>query len=293
MKRYQKIINFLLLLVFIFSFSVVWARPSFLEMRNQDREEYQRLMNEGKRGFKKFMESKEDFKTAKERYRQMKTERAAELLKERGRQFLLNMIEARFKHLEALKKRIQVAKKITNQDKEALLSQIDEQVVWLSSKKQEVQNAQTEEELTSLAKEIRDYIKNTRVLMKKIIGGILAGKVAWVVEKSEETSKTISQKIDSLKDKGHNTSSLEVNLAEFNSKIEAAKKELEKARNSFSQISSGDEANKLFQEGMKYLKNAHRYLQEARQILVKIKNEIRKAEGEEETEEESETIPTQ
>lgn len=278
MKRYQKNLLFVTLFAFIFSFSYVWAKPSFLEMGTKEREEYRNMVKEYNYVFGKFKTSKEEFLAAKQKYQQMKTERVENLVRERAKQFLQNMIEARIRHLEALKKRIELTKKIKDQEKETLLSQITEQINWLNSEKSKVEAAQTKEEITALSQEIKDYLKNNRLVMKKIIGEILAAKVSWVIEKAEEISQKVSQQIESLKTKGYNTQTLESNLSQYNSKIESAKTELSKAENAFSQITNAENVTQ-FQEGMKYLKNAHRYLQEAKQILAKIKAEINQAQS--------------
>ena len=284
MKGYKRAFIILSLSLFLTSFSLVWAKPSYLEFNSQQREEFKNLIEKSDEGFSRYLKSKEDFNSTKEKLRQMNDERVRALVQERAKLFLENMIEARILHLKALRKRVEVAKKINEEDRNRILSQIDAQIKWFEDKKNEASEIKNQEDIKKMAQEMKSYLNQNRAFMKKIIGQILVARSNWVVEKFEETSKNLSQKINDLKNQGKDVSGLETKLNDFNNKIEEAKNKLQQAQSSFEKIETNQDAKSVFQEGMKSLKEAHQLLREAHKILVEIKVGINKLTGVEDQE---------
>lgn len=284
MKGHKKAFVILSLSLFLTSFSLAWAKPSYLEFNSRQREEFKNLIEKSGEGFSKYLKSKEDFNSTKEKLRQMNDERVRALVQERAKLFLENMIEARILHLKALRKRVEVAKKIREEDRNRILSQIDAQIKWFEDKKNEVSQIKNQEDIKKIAQEMKSYLNQNRAFMKKIIGQILVARSNWVVEKFEETSKNLSQKINDLKNQGKDVSGLETKLNDFNNKIEEAKNKLQQAQSSFDKIETNQDAKSVFQEGMKSFKEAHQLLREVHKILVEIKVGINKLSGVEDQE---------
>lgn len=276
MRINKKIALFLALILFLVPFYSVTAQSSYFKFNSHNREEFRSLVKQSQENFSKYREAQKAFQEAKNKLREMNTERVQALVQERAKLFLENALNARILHLKALKKRIEIAQKIKEEEKNRILSQIDEQINWFENKKQELSGLENREDIKKMAEEMKSYMNQNRVFMKKIIGQILVARMNWVIEAFNEVADKLSAKITALENEGKDVTNLKSKLDEFKNKIDEVSNKLEQAQNVFEKMEVGNDVKKLFGEGMSYLKEAHKGLVDAHKILVEIKVEMNK-----------------
>lgn len=194
---------------------------------------------------------------------------------DQARAYLKKAIDVLIKRLESMKAWVSGRSALSDTDKQVTIAEIDQDISKLKAIKEGIDTA-TPEQLKAKAKEIRDYWKNHRVYVKKIIGKVWAARLNALVVKAESFSIKLDAKIQELKAAGKDTTQLETWLADFNQKIATAKQKNELAKAKFQAISNLSEADQFFREGRKYIVDANQYIKEAHVQLVKIVKEMKK-----------------
>ena len=137
-------------------------------------------------------EAKERAKEAREKAGEAKgTADAKKLEAEKRRQehrkeVLLRSIELQIKHFQSVASRVAKMPNISDDLKASLKTEIDKAITGLNDLKTKVQNAKTEDELKAVAKEIKDYLKNKREIVKKIVDAISASHLKNLIEKARK-----------------------------------------------------------------------------------------------------------
>lgn len=228
-----------------------------------------------------YKNSRQQFLDAKENYGKLKNAENKAAYEEEARNFLTKTIDALIKKLEAMKNWVSTRQALSEAERQSIIAEIDEDIAWLQGKKSGIDTA-TSAEVKEKAKEIRDYWSEHRVKVKRIIAQVWVARLSYAIERFENASAKISEKIAELKAAGKDTTQLEAWLDDFNQKISLAKEKRDKAKERYQAISNLAEANQLFREVNQFIKDANQYLREAHQRLVEIVNEMRKISGGEE-----------
>ncbi|MDI6884160.1 MAG: hypothetical protein QMD00_03355 [Hadesarchaea archaeon] len=196
-------------------------------------------------------------------------------LREAARNTMLAADNMMIKRLEALKARVEATRGLSDNEKTTYKTEIDGYISWLQARQAEIQAAENGQVLRSIAGTIRGYWASVRVRIKYIVGQILSRWVDAIVQKAEAFAGRIEAKIENLKDQGIDTSALEAWLADYNSKLALAEQKYDAAKAKFSQISSVEDADELFREGVAFIKEGNSYIKDALKALRDIVSDMR------------------
>lgn len=276
MKKLNKFIICCLVGAIILGFSASVSFAKSLRERDQEaRAKYQAARQQYLKEVNWWRTTREQFLNARAKYRQFKNTENKAAYEEQARAFLERTINVLVKKLESLKNWVSNRPSLPESEREEIVAEIEQDINWLEEKKSGIATA-SPAQIKEKAKEIREYWRDHRIFVKKIIGQIWGARLDWVIERFETASSKIAAKIEELKAAGKDTSQLEAWLADFNEKIEIAKEKREKAREKYEAISSLADANQLFKEAHQFIKEANEYLRDAHKILIEIVKEMKR-----------------
>ncbi len=276
MKKFNKITIYLLFIIILSVFCALVVSAAPLRVLNQKaRAKYQAARQQYVKEVNWWKTARQQFVSARAKYIKYKNSANKEAYQEKARNFLEKTVEVLIKKLESLKVWVSNRKALSDSDKQAIVAQIEEDIAWLNNKKSEISTA-TPDQIRAKAKEVRDYWRNHRVRVKKIIGQILVARLNWVIAKFDSASTRLHSKINDLKAAGKNVSQLEAWLSDFDQKIQLAKEKRDLAKEKYQDISSFAEANQLFSQVHQFIKEANQYLRDAYKRLVEIIKGIKK-----------------
>jgi len=276
MKKLNKFIICCLVGAIILGFSASVSFAKSLRERDQEaRAKYQAARQQYLKEVNWWRTTREQFLNARAKYRQFKNTENKAAYEEQARAFLERTINVLVKKLESLKNWVSNRPSLPESEREEIVAEIEQDINWLEGKKSGIATA-SPAQIKEKAKEIREYWRDHRIFVKKIIGQIWGARLDWVIERFETASSKIAAKIEELKAAGKDTSQLEAWLADFNEKIEIAKEKREKAREKYEAISSLADANQLFKEAHQFIKEANEYLRDAHKILIEIVKEMKR-----------------
>ncbi len=229
----------------------------------------------------KYLKEVDAYKTARqqvinirEKYRKFQNVENKSAYEEAAKTFLEKAIDTLVSKLEALKNRVANRSGISETERTNMLAELDQDINWLEEKKSGIADASSEQ-IKETAREMRQYWTNHRVRVKKVIAQIWGARIDFMIEKFENSSAELEEKIAELKANGKDTSQIEVWLNDFKQKINTAKAKREQAKLKYQAISSAADANQLFKEAHQFVKEAHTSLQDAHKDLVKILKKMR------------------
>lgn len=220
--------------------------------------------------------SRQEFQNARTKFQNFKKNpEARQAYEDNARKFLEKTIDVLIRQLESLKTWVSNRSNLSEEEKQAIIAEIDKDIAWLEQQKSEIGDASIEE-IRTKAQEVRQYWKKHRVKVKKIVAQTMAARLDWVIARFENVSQKIADKIEDLKSSGVDTTELEAWLEEFNQKLELAKEKYQAAKEAYQNISSLEDANQLAAQVRQFVKEANQYLREAHAKLVEIIKEMKK-----------------
>ncbi len=222
-----------------------------------------------------YAQARQDWIAARDRYRELKSEENFESARDAVKNFLMKADLRLIKHAEVLKARAEVVSGIEESERAAIIAELDSIISGLESLQDEINAIETAEDARNVIQKVREKWNDIRAKTKRIVGEILAAKVNWVIAKAETLADRIDAKISSLKANGKDTTNLEAWVADFRSKIELAKEKYEAAKAKFAQITSVQDADRLFREGNDFLREANSYIRDMYARLREIVEELR------------------
>jgi len=208
-------------------------------------------------------------------WRQNRTQANLANLLAKSKTALLKADNMMIKRLQVLRVRVEATRGLSDNEKVTIYAEIDADISWLQAKQAEIQAAENEQVLRSIASTIGDYWRNVRVRIKYIAGQILSAWADALVQKAEAFAGRVEARIENLKDQGVDTSALEAWLADYNSKLALAEQKYDAAKDKFSQISSEADADQLFRDGVAFIKEGNSYLRDAFKALRDIVSDMR------------------
>jgi len=195
------------------------------------------------------------------RFEEMKTMTQKERLRvkeealKQARRFITQAIKRAISRLERMKTTISKIAALESGRKAQLIAQIDAKINELQTLEAKAENVTTKEELVSLVQEVRQKLTQIKSLVKEIVAEILASHIDRTLTKLTTIANTLADKIDDLKDKNYNVTSME--------------KTLNEAKTLLSQAKEKNEA--------KNYREARRLAEQARTKLAKLAGEIKSA----------------
>jgi len=276
MNKIIKIINTFAILAILVG---VMAQPALaLTLKERDanaRAKYQQAQGQYQKEVNFYKSARQDFLNARQKYQQFKNAENRKALEDAARNYLEKAVSSLIKRLETIKNWVSNRGALPESERQAIIAEIDQDINWLNERLAKVQTA-SPDSIKEEAKTVREYWKNHRAKVKRIIGQIWAARINFVISKAECFSTKVDAKIQELKAAGKDTSQLEAWLADFNQKLSLAKEKYEAAKAKFQAISDLAGADQLFRGGHQFIKEANQYIRQAHAQLVQIVKEMRK-----------------
>ncbi len=214
---------------------------------------------------------KRELKQAKETYKPQ--------LLDKAKQFVLQADSAAVRYLETIKKRVQMVQGITQENRTESLKEIDSDIHWLNAIRPDIRNTKNITELRSTSRTIRERWRKSRGVSKRIAGKVLTMKISAIITRGEQASAKIGKRINELRAQRKDTAGLERYHADLVKSLALAKERNEAARGQFDDIKSLGDANLLYKDGMRSVKESFRQLKEAHGALIDIDQELASVSG--------------
>lgn len=276
MNKRTKIISAIVMLVIFVG--LMGQSASALTLKERDeraKAKYQEARGQYQKEVNFYKSARQNFLNARTKYQQFKSAENKKALEDAARNYLEKAVNSLIRRLETIKNWVANRGALPESEKQAIIAEIDQDISWLQERLSKIQTA-SPEAIKEEAKVVRDYWKNHRAKVKRIIGQIWAARISFVITKAEGFGTKVDAKIQELKAAGKDTTKLEAWLADFNQKLDLAKQKYEAAKEKFRAISNLAEANQLFREGHQLIKEANQYIRQAHAQLVQIVKEMRK-----------------
>lgn len=236
---------------------------------------YQEAFGQYQKEVNFYKSARQNFLNLRTKYQQFKNAENKKALENAAKNYLEKAVNSLIRRLEAMKNWLANRSALPELEKQEIIAEIDQDISWLQERLPKIQTA-SPEAIKEEAKTVREYWKNHRAKVKRIIGQIWAARISFVITKAEDFGKRVEAKIQELKAAGRDISQLEVWLVDFNQKLDLAKQKYEAAKEKFRAISNLAEADQLFREGHQFIKEANQYIRQAHAQLVQIVKEMRK-----------------
>jgi hypothetical protein len=175
------------------------------------------------------------------------------------------------KTLERMENHIEILESWLNRvitDKEEYLEltgELDGYKEQITEYKEEVENANTIQELREISSEIKEFWKDVREKLNKHVGIVLIEKVNEVIKRTEASTEKLQEKIDSLDQNNKQVSEMQDLLNGIDEDIKLAKEKYNDALDIYTQEQSATslketlkEIKELLSEAKKHLRDAHK-----------------------------------
>lgn len=216
-----------------------------------------------------FRAAQQQFRQAKDEWKATKDEARAAAKDERASQFLEKTVSVLIRKIEHVKGWVSERKSLGNAEKQGIAADLDADIGWLNNQLGGTDGAGPEE-IREQAKELKKYWQDHRLLVKRVAGQTLSGRVLLLTEKTSDFADRIETKISARKAGGEDISELEALMTGAREKIALAETKHEEAAGKFQAISSDGDAKDLWREGHSLVKEAHATLRKAHADLVEI-----------------------
>ena len=214
-------------------------------------------------------DNREEYFAAKQRLQQLnanmnsgKISAASKYVFEVRQDYLLETIDYTIYNLEELKEKVHGSQR---EDADAILSDLDIHIAKLDAEKGNVENATTTRELARSARNIRDIWRDAVKDAYKTRTKFVDDKVGIYLDKSVSLAERLAKEIETLEKQGVDTGKLEGLLEEYNSLLEQARQNRERARGA---DQNGDERSRgYWSASAENLKEANSVLADISQLL--------------------------
>lgn len=275
MKNIFKIITLFAVLVVLVGGTATVSAQILKERNDQVKIKYQQAREQYQKEVNFYKNARQDFLNAKAKLQQSKNAENKKALDEAARNYLVKAVNSLIKRLEVIKNWISNRGALSESEKQSIIAEIDQDIDWLNEKLEKIDTA-SPEEIKEKAKIVREYWKNHRLKVKRVVGQIWAARINFVINKAENFSTKVDAEIQRIKATGKDTSQLEAWLNDFNKKLNLAKEKYEAAKAKFQAISDLTDADQLFREGHQFIIQANQYIKQAHVQLVQVVKEMKK-----------------
>ena len=268
MKRYLPFTLTFALLVFYFSGLV------FAQEFNFDRAYSDYLYN-----YNLYRESYDAYSTTREAFLKYQTLTSKNEALGKTREMLKKQDEVVKTYLTALKLKLKENPGLSSNEQNLLFLDLDKEIEWFRQHQEEVDKANSLEDLTALSGKSKEQYEKTEVLIYETLGAIFASKEISLREEISQKIKSLKEKIGEIRLKGDKDTSLaERWLLEAENRLTQSQEKQFSAQQTLAKIKESS-LNKIriYNEAQSSLEESHQFLKEANSYLKEIIRELKHA----------------
>lgn len=275
MKKLKKIISiFALISIIALPLSNISAAQTLKERDDAAKLRYNEARQTYLNEVNIYKTARQNFLNAKTKFKKLRNVENKAEYKLAAQEFLSRAVSTLIKYLEALKSKAENVRSIAEEDRTNIISDINKDIDWLSGEQLKLSGELSDEELKTEALAISNYWTTIKTTFKKSVVEIWIVRVAFVIEKAEDFSGRVNDKIQELKAVGYDTAKLETWLADLNRNISSAKEKVEFAKEKRATISEVN-MNQMAKETNQFIKDANQYIRKSHSTLVQIIQEMK------------------
>jgi hypothetical protein len=204
---------------------------------------------------------------------------------ENAKEFLNTSITKAIEHLNQIKSKVASSDSLTQEQVNEMNTYIDLRIDELEKIQDDVDKADTREEVKSAAQDLGRSWMKVRWQAVAFIAHITNTRVDVIIHKSEKLEDRLDCALQQMKDAGNDTAAIDSKIDAFSEKVADARDDWKKAKDLYAEIralaknntnGTNNDAVKAKAEEMKTMvQSAHDKLQEAHTLLTEIYREIR------------------
>lgn len=237
----------------------------------------------------RYMDAKQNIEQKKARFNECEGNSTAECVQVRKevkantKALLSNAAGRIISMLEKLKEKIAMSEDFSEDDAAEKIAEIESQIDAINDAQEAVDgltNESSAEEIRDAVSQLREAWADAKDALKLNAGVVVNKKIGGIVLKSQKLSERLELALQKLSEEGYDTSEIEEDVAEFNSKIESAREHHNEAMEKYRQArSTRQNVSAFMQESNTHMRAAQKDLQEAHAILVRVLRQIKSAQG--------------
>lgn len=267
---------------------------TFLKQRNitkermEDfKEKYEDAREQFKEALKNSSNEKKQFADEKREYQSCLKENGTtsaqcqemeSALLNRSQTYLLATVDSLILHLQKVKDKLESSDAITDAELQTALSEIDALLQQLEEMKTNIAEAQTKEDIRTIAQELKNLLHGVDVKTKVYALRLMNGEVGKILARSQALEDKMDRLLTSLEQQGENVTIYDEKLAAYQSLIDEARDLWDQAVAKYVEakaLNNGQAKNAL-EEAKSLAKQAHQKLKDAQQLYVDLVKELRK-----------------
>lgn len=214
-----------------------------------------------------YLSARSDWSIARNRLRQHRNPANIENATDAAKEFLDKAAEALAAYLNKLARYVEGESVLGDQEKEAIVSQLEEYITWIEEKQSQIPEIETLRELREIIQTVRNEWKEIRRYVKDTIGRILSAKLDWLINRAEDIADKLEDIIERLEDLEKPVDDLKLLLEDVREKIELAKDSYNSAKDRYEQIQTVYDFNSLFNKAHRFMVGAFQYMRKIYQNL--------------------------
>jgi hypothetical protein len=206
---------------------------------------------------------------------------------ENAKIYLNTSATAMISHLEQIKATVQESDIISDDEVTEIVESIDAQIESLNSVIDDIEAADTKEEVKAAAKELDGIWRATRWNAVAYVAHVMNTRVDTIIKKSEKLEERMDCVIAQMDNQSIDTSAIEDKLNNFSEKVQDAKDDWKKAKDLYTEIralaitnkngSNNDNIKEKAEEMKTLVDSAHGKLKEANKLIVEIAREAKES----------------
>lgn len=234
---------------------------------------------------KNYVNTKNKFLTVKTELKKCKGDDSEECIEKRrlirahSREHLLRIADLILKELDKIKNKIESSEDLSEEEASELLSKINEKISKIEEAKAIIENLSeesTKEEVQDAAKLIKKAWIQTKYIAKRAVGKLINSRIGGIIVKSKQLEIKLNRILERMTEQGKDTSKVESLVEDFNSMLESARENYEKAVEKYKEARLATEnIDEIIKEAHSYMKQAHIDLKDAHKILKDIFMELK------------------
>ncbi len=239
-----------------------------------------RRYNQAKERYEK---AKENLEKARKEFRAAVEKGDEEAAVEHAKEYLLHVADIVINSLEKIKATTEEDDDLTEEEANEIIADLDEKIVKIEDLKDQVEAAQTKDEVKEAGIQIINAWKRMRHKIRLQAGRIIKSKVMDVLKRVEQLESRLDKALAKLEEQGYDVSDVDDLVDQFSSKIDSARDKFRDASDKFKEAhdladndnASQEEITNLVDEGKSLVKEAHNDLKEAHELFKEIVRKIK------------------
>ncbi len=234
---------------------------------------------------KNYINNKNKFLTVKEELKKCRGLETEECINKRvliiaySKEYLLHISDLILKELDKIKNKIESSEDLSEEEVNELLNTINEKIGKIEEAKgviENLNNESTKEDIKDAAKLIKKAWLETRYVARRAAGQLINSRIGGIIVKSKQLEIKLNRILEKMIEQGKDISKVENLVEDFNSMLESARNNYEKAVEKYKEARLATEnIGEIIQEAHGYMKQAHIDLKDAHKILRDIFQELK------------------